>query len=43
MCFENFNLTSLDMYNGISQSHCIESEGRIHQYTKGLPWLDKAG
>ena len=24
------------MYNGPSQVYCIEPQGRIHQYTKGL-------
>ena len=33
--FFNYNLTPLDMYNGLSQVYCIEPEGRIHQYTKG--------
>ena len=28
--FENYNLTPLDMYNGLSKSYCIEPEGRIH-------------
>ena len=31
---ENYNLTPLDMYNGLSQVYCIEPEGRIHSYTK---------
>ena len=34
--FENQHLTSLDMYNGLSQVYCIKPEGRIHYYTKGL-------
>ena len=29
--FENYNLTSLDMYNGLSQVYCIKPEG-----SKGL-------
>ena len=33
--FENYNLTPLDMYNGLSQVCCIKLEGRIHKYTKG--------
>ena len=32
--FENYNLTPLDMYTGLSQVYCIKSEGRIHLYTK---------
>ena len=28
--FENFNLTPLDMYNGLSEVNCIKPEGRIH-------------
>ena len=28
--FENYNLTPLDMYNGLSQVYCIKPEGRIH-------------
>ena len=28
--FLNYNLTSLDMYNGLSQLYCIKKEGRIH-------------
>ena len=27
--FENYNLTPLDMYNGLSQVYCIKLEGRI--------------
>ena len=26
---ENYNLTPLDMYNGLSQVYCIEPKGRI--------------
>ena len=26
----NYNLTPLDMYNGLSQVYCIRPEGRIH-------------
>ena len=29
-CFENYNLTPLDMYNGLSQVYRIKPEGRIH-------------
>ena len=28
--FENYNTTPQDMYNGLSQAHCINSEGKIH-------------
>ena len=35
ICRENYNLTPLDTYNGLSQLYCIKPEGRIHQYTKG--------
>ena len=28
--FLNYNPTSLDMYNGLSQVYCIKPEGRIH-------------
>ena len=28
--FENFNLTPLNMYNGLFQVYCIKPEGRIH-------------
>ena len=28
--FENYYLTPLDMYNGLSQAYCIKPEGRIH-------------
>ena len=28
--FENFNLTPLDLYNGLSQVYCIKAEGKIH-------------
>ena len=28
--FENYNLTPLDMYNGLSQVYCIKPEGRMH-------------
>ena len=28
--FLNYKLTSLDMYNGLSQVYCIKPEGRIH-------------
>ena len=30
LCFENYNLTPLDMYNGLSKVYCIKSKGRIH-------------
>ena len=33
LIFENFNLTSLDMYN--DQVYIIEPKGRIHYYRKG--------
>ena len=33
--FLNYNLTPLDMYNGLSQVYCIKQEGRAHQCTKG--------
>ena len=26
--FENYNLTHLDMYNGLSKVYCIKPEGR---------------
>ena len=32
---EKLQPDTLDMYNGLSQFHCIKSEGSIHQYTKG--------
>ena len=32
--FEKLQPDTLDMYNGLSQAHCIKPEGRIHQYTK---------
>ena len=28
--FENYSLTPLDMYNGLSQVYCINPEGIIH-------------
>ena len=28
--FENYNPTTLEMYNGLSQVYCIKPEGRIH-------------
>ena len=28
--FFNYNLTSIDMVNGLSQVYCIKPEGRIH-------------
>ena len=39
ICFEkNYNLTRLDMYNGLySQAYCIKLEGRIHLYTRVKP------
>ena len=27
---KKYNLTPLDMYNGLSQVYCIKQEGRIH-------------
>ena len=33
--FIYYNLTPLDIYNGLSQVYCIKPEGRIHKYTKG--------
>ena len=33
--FENFNLTALDMYNGLSQVYYTKREGRTHLYAKG--------
>ena len=27
---ENYNLTPLDMYNGLTEAYCIKPEGRIH-------------
>ena len=33
--FLHFNLTPLDIYNGLSQVYCIKPEERIHQNTKG--------
>ena len=33
--FLSYNLTPLDLYNGISQVDHIKQEGRIHCYTKG--------
>ena len=32
--FLNYNPTTLDMCNGLSQSYCIISDGSIHQNTK---------
>ena len=32
---ENYNLTPLDMYNGLSEVYCIKPEGIINKYTKG--------
>ena len=29
-CFEKYNLTPLNMHNGLSQVYCIKLEGRIH-------------
>ena len=29
--FENYNLTPLNMYNGLSQVYCNKPEGRIHK------------
>ena len=34
MFCEIYNLTPLDMYNGLSQAYCISTEERIHWYTK---------
>ena len=35
--FENYNLTPLDMYNGLSQVYCIKPKGKIHsQRVKGM-------
>ena len=28
--FENYNLTPLEVYNGLSQVYCIKPERRIH-------------
>ena len=28
--FKKYNLTPLDMYNGLSQAYCIKPDGRIH-------------
>ena len=28
--FKNYNMTLLDMYNGLFQVYCIKQEGRIH-------------
>ena len=33
--FENYYLTPLDMYNGLSQVYCMKPEGIIYKYTKG--------
>ena len=33
--FLNYNQTTLNMYNGLSQSNCIKPEGKVHSYTKG--------
>ena len=33
--FENYNLTPLDMYNGLSQVNSIKPEGKIHLYVRG--------
>ena len=27
---KNYNLTPIDIYNGLSQVYCMEPEGRIH-------------
>ena len=35
--FERYNLTSLDMYNGLSKVYCIKPQGRISKYY----WVDK--
>ena len=32
---EIYNMSPLDMHNGLSQSYCIKPKGRIHLYTKG--------
>ena len=34
--FINYNLTSLDMYNGLSQVYCIKPEGGIQIVYKGF-------
>ena len=34
--FEKLQPDTLDMYNGLSQVHCIKPEGRIHKYTKDI-------
>ena len=35
ICFENYNLAHLDMFNGLSSGdYYIRLEGRIHYYTK---------
>ena len=31
--FLNYNLSPLDMYNGLSQVYCINPEGRLLKYT----------
>ena len=31
--FDNYKLTPIDMYNGLSQSYCIKPEERIHDDT----------
>ena len=33
---QNYNLTPLDIYNGLYYDNCIKQEGRIHKYTMGL-------
>ena len=33
--FLNYNLTPLDIFNGLAQVYCIKPEGRIRKYTKG--------
>ena len=30
--FLNYDVTTLNMYNGLSQIYCIKPEGRIYQY-----------
>ena len=34
MLFLNYNLTPIDVYNGLSQVNCIKPEGITHKYIK---------
>ena len=41
--FENYNLTPLDMYNGLSQVYFIKPEGRMIHINSFIPHLNTNG